>query len=153
MLVCGALAMSVLIQVQTFMSRPVISLAPGDSLRQAVEKMEAHQVRHFPVVQDGPLVGVVSDRDVYKTLPALTDARRATAVETLDAVTVEMVMTKEVITIGPEDFLLTAAKIFASRKIGCLPVVEPVTGHLIGIITPQDVLRAAVASGALSAHS
>jgi len=137
-------------KVDDFMTRRVISLEPGLTLRMAIERMETHSIRHFPIVEGGKLLGVVSDRDIYKTLPALTSLQQLPIAETLDSVTVGMVMTQPVMTVGPEDTSLTAAKVFVARKIGCLPVVDPASGEVLGIITPRDVLRSAVQSGQLA---
>ena len=138
------------IQVSAFMSKPVITLTPASTLREAIEKMEHHGVRHFPVGEGTKLLGIVSDRDVYKSLPAITAAHNVSIAQTLDSVTAEMVMAAVPLTVGPDDSVLTAAKVFATRRIGCVPVVDAETGHIVGIVTPRDVLRAIARSGALA---
>ena len=54
--------------VSGLMSRDVVSCAPGDGLQKVMEKMNAHGVRHLPVMEDGQLVGFVSIGDLLKYL-------------------------------------------------------------------------------------
>jgi acetoin utilization protein AcuB len=58
----------------------------------------------------------------------------------LDKVTVEMIMTKEVLTIGPENKVSEAAQIMLDNKIGGLPVIDA-NENLVGIISESDIFR------------
>lgn len=91
----------------------------------AQERMRKHGIRRLPVVRNGKLVGIVTDRDVCQAW-----ASPATSLSThellylLDRVTVEEIMIPEVFTVTPDTPLLEAARLPHDRKIGGLPVVE-----------------------------
>lgn len=99
-----------------------------DKLSTVEAKMREGDFRAVPVVSDGVVVGIITDRDV----------RRLTAV--LDSTRVKEAMTENVITVSPGTTLNEAARLLRQRKIGGLPVVED--GKLIGMITVTDVLEA-----------
>ena len=126
-------------RVREKMSRSVITITPDQSLRMAQERMRKHGVRRLPVVRNGKLVGIVTDRDVRQAW-----ASPATALSThellylLDKVTVEEIMTSRVFTVTPDTPLVEAARLLHDRKIGGLPVVEGKT--LVGILTETDLL-------------
>jgi len=80
------------------------------------------------VVQDGGLVGIVTDRDLRQHMGFLERTK------------VNAAMTEELITVTPEMTLEQAAQLMLKHKIGGLPVVEQ--GHLVGIITTSDILQA-----------
>jgi acetoin utilization protein AcuB len=127
--------------VRDRMRRPVITIAPDHSLRMARERMHKHGIRRLPVVQDGRLVGIVTDRDVRQAW-----ASPATSLSThellylLDRVTVREVMTPQVLTVTPETPLVEAARLLHQHKIGGLPVVDGCS--VVGIITEMDLLEA-----------
>jgi acetoin utilization protein AcuB len=127
--------------VRDKMTRDVITITPDQSLRMAKERLRKHGVRRLPVVRDGKLVGIVTDRDVRRAW-----ASPATSLSThkllylLDRVTVEEVMTPQPLTVTPETPLLEAARLLHDRRIGGLPVVEG--GTVVGIITETDLLGA-----------
>lgn len=127
--------------VRDKMTRDVITITPDQSLRMARERMRKHSVRRLPVVRDGKLVGIVTDRDVRQAW-----ASPATCLSThellylLDRVTVEEVMRPQPLSVTPEASLVEAARLLHDRKIGGLPVVEG--GTVVGIITETDLLGA-----------
>jgi len=127
--------------VREKMSRNVITITPDQSLRMAKEQMHKHGVRRLPVVRNGKLVGIVTDRDVRQAW-----ASQATSLSThellylLDRVTVQEVMTPKVFTVTSETPLVEAARLMHDCKIGGLPVVEG--GAVVGIITETDLLEA-----------
>lgn len=90
------------------------------------------------MVEDGRLVGMVSDRDLRSATPALGDPARAAA---LERTRVEDAMSRDVLTARPDDPIEEAANTMRERRIGCLPVVEE---DLVGIITSSDVMEALV---------
>jgi acetoin utilization protein AcuB len=123
------------------MTRDVITITPEQSLRMARERMRKHGVRRLPVVRDGKLVGILTDRDVRQAW-----ASPATCLSThellylLDRVTVAEVMRPQPLAVTPEASLVEAARLLHDRKIGGLPVVEGET--VVGIITEADLLEA-----------
>jgi acetoin utilization protein AcuB len=122
--------------VEDVMQHPVHTATPDTSLLDAYRTMEAHAVRHLPILRNGHLVGIITDRDIrYATRPGQHDASYAqTAVEEL--------MTQDPIAAGPVDPIEEAARLMRTKKIGCLPVLDG--GELVGIITVTNLLDAVI---------
>src|SRR5262245_8802724 len=122
------------------MKTKVIRISADDSLGTVKEIMELAHVRHLPVVRQGELVGIVSQRDLLRA--SLSNVMGLPADEQqrcLEGVKIGEVMSEEPVWIAPGASIREAARIMADRKIGCLPVLE--AGELIGIVTETDVLR------------
>jgi acetoin utilization protein AcuB len=130
------------------MKHPVHTVKPLDSIQHARDLMQHHGVNQLPVVVDRRLVGIITDRDLRDAFPSVFDspvfAPRGAKVTTTDPgrVTVEMVMTPNVMTITPGDSMVDAARLMRRERIGALPVVEG--ERLVGIIARSDVLDAFV---------
>jgi acetoin utilization protein AcuB len=118
------------------MTRDVICISPNDALEVAHDIMGEWDIRHLPVVEDGKLVGILSDRDVL--LHSSQGVGREWDVEEVD---VGDVMTPNPITCLPTDTIAHVARVMTERKIDSLPVVEEVGGDLIGLITSTDLLE------------
>lgn len=110
------------------MSQHPVTISPSDTLASARAKMQAGHFRRLPVVDDGQLVGMVTDRDIRGH--AGIEARTR----------VNMVMTAPAITASPDIPVEEAAGLMLTKQIGGLPVVE--AGQLVGIITTSDLLQA-----------
>jgi acetoin utilization protein AcuB len=130
-------------QVRELMSRQVVTIGTGDSCLEAVTRMQRSRVRHLPVVsREGPLVGIVTDRDLRHHLftPRLFEVLGSTPVEVLLGGThVAEIMSTDVITVAPEETVAEAAWTMRKHRVGALPVLEH--GRVVGIITEADVLR------------
>src|SRR5918912_3336397 len=125
--------------VSDAMSREIVTLSPDETAATALALCRERRIRHLPVLQGGRLVGIVSDRDLRSSTPALGDPDRAAA---LQRILVEDVMDREVVTADPEDPIEQAANTMRERRIGCLPVLEG--EELVGIVTASDVMEALV---------
>lgn len=125
--------------IEDIMTRGVVTVAPTDSLAEALHRTRAGRFRHLPVVEGERLVGVVSDRDLRAAVPALVVEG---AEEILERTTVASVMHTSVIVAHPLDPVEDAAHLMYEHKIGCLPVVSG--ERLVGIVTETDVLRSFV---------
>lgn len=110
------------------MTKDPVTVAPDDLLIQAKLKMQKGNFRRLPVVSDGQLVGVITDRDLREHAGYL------------DRTAVKTAMSKKPLSVTPVTTLETAAQLLLKNKIGGLPVVENV--RLVGIITISDVLQA-----------
>jgi acetoin utilization protein AcuB len=125
--------------VKDSMAREIVTLLPDETAATALALCRERRIRHLPVLEEGRIVGIVSDRDLRSSTPALGDPDRAAA---LQEVLVEDVMAREVVTVLPDDPIEQAANTMREGKIGCLPVVEG--DDLVGIITASDVMDALV---------
>ena len=125
--------------VKDSMAREIVTLLPDETAATALALCRERRIRHLPVLEEGRIVGIVSDRDLRSSTPALGDPDRAAA---LQEVLVVDVMAREVVTVLPDDPIEQAANTMREGKIGCLPVVEG--DDLVGIITASDVMDALV---------
>ena len=126
------------------MTEPAVAVAPTDSLVDAATLMVDHQVRHLPVVQDGEVIGMLSDRDI-RTL-AGDPVRFAQSRETGGAreLNVRDAMSSTALTVHPNRPLSELAKELIDEKVGAVPVVD-MDGRLMGIVSYVDALRALTA--------
>ena len=107
--------------------------------------MQSNHFRHLLVTKDDRLVGMVTDRDIRLNLPSQATSLSVWEINhLLTKLTVGQVMTESVITVGPDRDAADAARLMLDHKIGALPVTD--AGHLIGIVTETDMLRAFVRS-------
>ena len=125
--------------VKDSMTRGVVVLSPETTAAEALTLCKERRIRHLPVLEEGRLAGIVSDRDLRSAAPSLGDPGRASA---LKEIQVSDVMTHDVVTGCPDDPIEEAANRMRERRIGCLPVVEG--GTLVGIVTSSDVMEALV---------
>jgi len=129
------------------MSVDPVTVAPQDSLQRVVELLRRRDIRAVPVVEEGRLVGIVTDRDVRQVAPAYPlfrdedEIRRYT-----ENLTVTAAMTADPMKVAPPTLLVDAAKILATYRISSLPVVEG--ERVVGIISVTDLLRVFVAQNA-----
>jgi CBS domain-containing protein len=127
--------------VETCMSCPVETAAPGEDLLEAAERLHASHVHHLPVVAGTKLVGMLSDRDVRRGLARLVRAdRRLEAEQSAEVprLAVEAVMTRPCMTVAHDQPLHAAAHILIECRIGALPVLRG--ERMIGIVTQTDLL-------------
>ena len=110
------------------MTQHPVTVSPQDTLATAQEKMTAGHFRRLPVVHDGALVGILTDRDV----------RRHVGVE--ERTRVSAAMTETPLTVSPLTTVEEAVQLMLKHQISGLPVVE--NGKVVGIITTSDVLQA-----------
>lgn len=128
------------LRVKDFMSTKLETLAPDDRLLDADLVIRRAGVRHLPVVQDGRLVGLLTERDVRRYAPSILNSTPDDYNEIFQKTLVGKVMTREVTTISADAPLSEATSMLYSLHRGCLPVVDG-QGALVGIITRRDILR------------
>ena len=133
-----------MLKVKNLMQTSVFTVAPDDNVDRVFFLLHYEKIRHLPVIEKNTVVGVVSDRDLYKALGPRT--RSNTVVRAKDGSKLHVIprkvrhiMHRGVITIAPEASISEAAALMARRKIGALPVVK--SRKLVGIITSTDLLR------------
>ena len=129
--------------VAGIMSREIVALSPNDTLDHGQDLMSLGRVRHIPVVDGEHLVGVLSHRDLLAaSLTRALDFDKGSRRSFLRSVKIDEVMTRDVVTIGPDTTLGDAASILVGRQIGCLPVLSA-DGTLVGLVTETDLIAAA----------
>lgn len=122
------------------MSRPVISLSPETPINEALAMFKRERIRRAPVMKDGKLVGIVSERDLLNASPSPVTTLSIWEMNYLiSKVTVKQVMSKKVITVDRDTPIEEAARILADNKIGGLPVLD--SGKVVGIITETDLFK------------
>lgn len=129
--------------VKKRMTHDPVVVSPRHSLADALRLTRERRIRHLPVVENGVLVGMVSDRDVRTALPSPLTEPDAERVAFLDRTPVSAIMRSDVDSIGPLDSVEDAAKLMRRRRIGALPVVDA-RGAVLGILSESDVLDAFV---------
>src|SRR5690606_5815905 len=131
-------------KVRDLMTTEVVSVSESTSLKEAAQLMASHGVSGLPVVSEGKVVGVVSEADFVERSSTRS---RASLVELLfsrgerrrEADTVGEVMTRDVVTIGPDTNHADAARLMRRKRVKRLPVVDD-DGRLIGIVSRADIL-------------
>ena len=127
-------------QVREIMSKNIEVVDRNDNLRTVEERMVTKQLRHLPVLEQGEVVGMVTQRDLFKAAMSSTMGYGEKAQKAyLQSVRVKEIMTYPVVTIAPDTSVAAAAEMMINKGIGCLPVVD--NHQLIGIVTKTDLLR------------
>jgi len=122
------------------MSRPVISVAPDMPINDVLAMFRKEHIRRAPVIKDGKLVGIVSERDLLNASPSSVTTLSVWELNYLiSKVTVKNVMTKKVVCVDQETPIEEAARIMADKKIGGVPVVS--NGSVVGMITETDLFK------------
>jgi len=119
------------VKVADAMTKKLLTVSPDDPVIKAAEIMAKNEVRGLPVVKDGVLVGMITFSDVLRLSPEKRELTR-----------VGEVMTRNVVTVCPDESLFEAFEKMIHYQVGRLPVVDsPKTRRLIGIITRGDIGR------------
>ncbi|HTD64541.1 MAG TPA: CBS domain-containing protein [Verrucomicrobiae bacterium] len=119
--------------VRELMTTAPVTVEPDATLGEVAVLMKQEDCGSIPVVEDGRLVGIVTDRDIVIRGVATGSDPKTQRVST--------VMSADPVTIRPDDDLTDAEKVMADRQIRRLPVVE--NGKLVGIIVTAQIARAA----------
>jgi len=117
-------------------------VTPHTTMPDALKLMKEKGVHRMPVVDaHGALVGIISETDLHNATPSSATLLSFWEIPTLLAkITVEMLMVKDVATVGEDTPVEDAARIMADRNIGSLPVMDG--KHLVGMVSQNDVFRA-----------
>ncbi len=116
-----------------------------ETVREALLKLTEMDIRHLPIVEEGQLVGMISDRDLREVVvPMVSDLELAAAtVDSRFERPVSELMTGDVISVHPETDISEVIEMMIDHRVGAMPVVEPSTLALVGIISYIDILREA----------
>jgi CBS domain-containing protein len=128
--------------VSQIMTTDVVTVEETDLLSNLLESMQALRFRHLPVTDAGRLIGLLTERDLFRVstsdlLPHRAQQDRAM----FERFRVRDVMVRDVVTVSPETPLAVAGKLLLDKRLGCLPVVNA-SNDLLGIVTSSDFVRA-----------
>ena len=127
------------IRVADWMSEDVLAVDTYDSIAIARQIMAKHRVNQLPVLDNEVLVGMVTDRDIRDAYPTSMMIDQTKAIDSFaEKVTVEEVMSRDVLIVQPETPLATAVGLLRKHRIGSLPVVQ--SKRIVGILTRSDIL-------------
>lgn len=131
-------------RVRDHMTPDPVVLGPEDTLRHARDLIRDNGLRRFPVVENGKLVGIVTDRDVRQAdISSEVVQERRYVDYILERILVGGIMTPDPITVAPDTPVAEAAALILANRIGGLPVVSG--DELVGIITETDLIKALIA--------
>jgi acetoin utilization protein AcuB len=125
------------------MTKKIITLDEDTPIMKAFQIMKDNNIRRLPVVKDEKIRGIVTDRDMKEATPS-----KATSLDVheiyslLSEIKVKDIMSKDLLTIGPDESIEKAAMLMLKKKVSGLPVME--SGKLVGIITQTDIFKALV---------
>jgi acetoin utilization protein AcuB len=127
--------------VNHWMSKQVITIDANDSMNNALHLLKKHNIKMLPVMKQGKLVGIVTDRDLKRA-----SASDATSLEIhellylISKIKIKDVMTKNPITVPLDYTIEETAEVLLKHKISGVPVVDH-HGNIVGIITQNDIFR------------
>lgn len=128
--------------VKDFMTAEVITVTEDTKVVDALDIMNEHDFHRLPIVQDGKLVGLVTEEIIDDHSPSTAATFRIQQMNYLLTKTiVGDIMETKLITIGADDLLEEAAARMRDKEIGVLPVVDE-DGQVVGIITDKDIFSA-----------
>ncbi len=128
-------------QLQSFMTTRVVSVAPDDTLNQVKEIFDNTRFHHLLVVENDCLMGVISDRDFLRNISPFVGSLHET---TRDICTMKrrahQIMSHHPITLQPQADLNQAVELFQANSISCIPIVDD-ANHPVGIVSWRDLLK------------
>ena len=119
--------------VSEIMSPEPYAANVANSISRVLEMLAEADVRHLPILENGALVGIVSDRDLRGV-----KATRATLAQPISTV-----MSSDVVSVQPDSDVADVIDLMIEHRIGAVPVVELNGAKLVGIVSYVDALRAA----------
>lgn len=119
-----------------------VTIGPGATVAEAEALMEARRIRHLPVLEEGRLVGLITDREVR--LASMPRPRKEPKHQDplLQLIRVEQVMIHDPVTATPDMPIAEAARLMLEHRSGGLPALDG--ARLVGIITQGDLLKAVI---------
>lgn len=123
--------------VKQIMKKDIITLSSKHSIRDALITMKQNSIRHIPIVKEEDiLIGIITERDVKDASPSIFQLELK---EDFLNKSIDTIMSTNLITGHPLDFVEEIAAILIEHKIGCLPILQ--NKKLVGIITKSDLLH------------
>lgn len=127
-------------RIRELMQKDVVTVDEEAHLDVAEELMRMDRIRHLPVLSGQRLVGLVSQRDLFRAALSSALARSPEDEQRwLARIPVRRAMTREVLSAHPDADVGHAVEMMLRERVGCLPVVED--GRLVGLLSETDCLR------------
>jgi len=132
-----------LVTARELMTENPATLTAQATIAEAWDLMRELEIRHVPVIQGGALVGMLSDRDLARVgIGSLLMAEGAGGAGQDLGTSIGGLMSTDVIVVQPETELSDVIDLLVESRVGALPVVDPDTRAVVGIVSYIDVLRA-----------
>lgn len=134
--------------VQEVMTPSPITITPDTTIGESMELMHGHTIRHLPVIEEGKVIGVVSDRDltfmhsmprIYTTLHD-SDVNAVLIRPITDAMKLRFTLYEDVVTVFPDETIEVAVDKIIIHRLSALPVVDRKSLELVGILSYVDIL-------------
>ena len=123
------------------MSFPVATVELDDTLKVVKDLLDHAKFNHILVSEQGKLIGVISDRDVFRQLtPTFGTPLETYKDQMILNRPVHTFMTRKPITLKKTANMFEAVDVFLTKKISCIPIVDS-ENHIEGIVTKKDLLR------------
>ena len=130
--------------VGNWMTKDVISVDVNDSMQDAARLIRKHTIKRLPVMENGKLVGIITDRDLKRASASdVTTLEIHELLFLISEIKISDIMTKDPITIPLDYTIDEAAQILLEHKLSGAPVVDD-EGQVAGIITQTDIFRVLV---------
>ena len=127
--------------VRTFMSAKVVTVQMDDSLGAVKDIFDTTHFHHLLVVEEGRLLGVISDRDLLRSISPNVDTVAATSTDMASLNRkAHQIMTCKPVTIDEAASITEAVNLFDTHTISCIPVVNA-ANKPVGIVSWRDVMR------------
>jgi acetoin utilization protein AcuB len=133
-----------LVIASELMTREVVTVGASDCVGAVVDRLNERNIRHVPVMRDGRLVGVLSDRDLKAfMLPADEAFLHPDMVRTRLDAPAENIIQGDLVTVEPDTDVAEVIDVMLDYRLGAVAVVSPKSQQLVGIISYTDILRVA----------
>ncbi|MFC2176021.1 CBS domain-containing protein [Bacteroidota bacterium] len=125
--------------VSKIMSTDIASVNVTQSIKDVSDIIDTRNIRHVPVVSGDEVIGMMSKTDLQKISFVNNMEGESLSTAMYEALTIEQVMTKELMTVQSSDTIHQVATTLSENEFHALPVVEG--GKLVGIVTTTDLIK------------
>ncbi|MCL2459466.1 MAG: CBS domain-containing protein [Desulfobulbus sp.] len=127
--------------VKLWMTSNVLTATSDQPIVEVERLLREHRIRRVPVVDDGKLVGIIGQEDLFRAMPSIFDpSSNPESLERTGHIKAGAIMTPSPITVDPSTPLEQAVLLMRSHKFGSLPVIQD--EQLVGIITETNIFDA-----------
>jgi len=128
-------------QVKSLMSNNVVTVEMDDPLSTVKEIFDNTKFHHLLVVEGSKLYGIISDRDLLKSLSPNVDAIAATDKDLASLnKKAHQIMMRKLITIDESSSIKDAIELFNNNKISCIPVINT-NNEPVGMLSWRDIMK------------